>query len=275
MRVDVSSLSSVVFNVLSPCLVFSSLASSQLPGDELLELVIFSTLVMLVMGALGVTLARILRLDRAHTASLLMPVMFVNSGNYGLTLLLLRYGDAGISRGVVYYVTTSLMMYTVGALIASLGKVSWREAPRRMSRMPAVYAAILAIVVYNLGITLPGPIMRGITIAGTGAIPLMLLVLGMQIADLKPEDGDARVWPFVGLRLVVGPVVGLGVAALIGLQDISRSAMIVQSAMPAAILNIIIAAEFGLSISSVARMVVFSTLLSPLTIALTITAQGL
>ncbi len=275
MRVDVSSLSSVVFNVLSPCLVFSSLASSQLPGGELLELVIFAILVMLVMGALTLILARLLRLGRAHMASLLLPVMFVNSGNYGLTLLHLRYGEAGISRGVVYYVTTSLLMYTAGVLIASLGEVSWREAPRRMSRMPAVYAAVLAVVVYNLGITLPAPIMRGITIAGAGAIPLMLLVLGMQIADLRPEDGDARVWPFIGLRLVVGPLVGFGVAALIGLQDISRSAMIVQSAMPAAILNIIIAAEFGLPISSVARMVVFSTLLSPLTIAIAITILGL
>jgi predicted permease len=275
MRVDVGSLSTVVFNVLSPCLIFSSLATSQLPGDELLELVIFTTIVMLVMGALALVLARLLYLERAHAAAMLLPVMFVNSGNYGLTLLHLRYGDAGLSRGVVYYVTTSLMMYTVGVLIASLGQVSWREAPRRMSRLPAVYAAVLAIVVYNLGITLPAPVMRGITIAGTGAIPLMLLVLGMQIADLRPKDGDARVWPFVGLRLVVGPLVGLGIATLFGLQDVSRSAMIVQSAMPAAILNIIIVAEFGLPIASVARMVVFSTLLSPLTLAATITVLGL
>ncbi len=46
-------LSSVVFNILSPCLVFASLANSQLPGDELVELVGFSVLNILVMGALA------------------------------------------------------------------------------------------------------------------------------------------------------------------------------------------------------------------------------
>lgn len=276
MGLDVGTLSSVVFNVLSPCLVFSSLANSQLIGDELLQLVGFSTTNILVMGGLAFVLARVLRLGRAQTASMLILAMFVNSGNYGLTLLQLRYGGDGLARGVVYYVTTALLMYTAGILIASLGQVSWREALRRMTRLPAVYAALLAILVYNLQIPIPTPIMNGITIAGSGAIPLMLLVLGMQIADLRPDDGgNGFVWPTIGLRLIVGPFVGLAVASLFGLQATSRSAMIVQSAMPSAILNLIIAAEFGLPTPPVARIVVFSTLLSPLTIAATITLLGL
>jgi predicted permease len=103
----------------------------------------------------------------------------------------------------------------------------------------------------------------------------MLLVLGMQIADLRPGDTTNYVWPAVGLRLIGGPLVGLGLTALLGLQGIGRSAMIIESAMPTAVINLILAAEFHLPTSPVARIVVYSTLLSPLTIAATITILGL
>lgn len=275
LNLHVGTLSTVVFNVLSPALVFSSLANSRLPGNELAELVGFSAINILAMGGLAFGLTRLLRFDRLQTATLLIVAMFVNGGNYGLTLLQLRYGDDGLSRGVVYYVTSTVMVYTVGVLIASMGHVSWRETIKRMSRLPAVYAAVLAIIVYSFHIPIPKPIMSGITIAGSGAIPVMLLVLGMQIADLQPEDTTAFVWPAVGLRLIVGPLVGLGVAMALGLQGVGRSAMIIESAMPTAVINLILAAEFGLPTSTVARIVVISTLLSPLTIAAAITILGL
>ena len=60
-----------------------------------------------------------------------------------------------------------------------------------------------------------------------------------------------------------------------GLQGANRSAMIIESAMPTAVINLILASEFGLPAPAVARIVVISTLISPLTIAATITILGL
>lgn len=271
----VGTLSSIVFNVLSPALVFSSLATSQLPAGELAELFGFAAINVLAMGGLGFVLARLLRLDRSATATLLIVVMFGNVGNYGLTLLQLRYGEDGMSRGVIYYIVSTIMAYTLGVFVASLGRAGWRETLRRMARLPAVYAAVLAIIVYSFQIPVPTPIMRGITIVGAGAIPIMLLVLGMQIADLRPDDATGYVWPAVALRLVGGAVVGLSLAWLLGLQGLGRNAMIIESAMPAAVITLFLATEFDLPTPSVARIVVYSTLLSPLTIAATITILGL
>lgn len=272
---QVGTLSSVVFNILSPCLVFSSLANSELPGNELIELVGFSILNILGVGVLALVLARLMRLERIELATFLIVAMFVNGGNYGLTLLQLRYGDGGLSRGVVYYVTSTVLVYTLGVAIASMGRVNWRDTLRRMVRLPAVYAAVLAIIVYSFSIPIPSPIMSGITIAGSGAIPVMLLVLGMQIADMRPDSGGRYVWPAVGLRLIGGPLLGLAIAALLNLQGIGRSAMIIESAMPTAVITMILASEFGLPTSNVARIVVLSTLASPLTIAATVTLLGL
>lgn len=271
----VGTLSSVVFNILSPCLVFSSLANSQLPAGELIDLVGFSILNIVAMGVLAFIVARLIKLERTDMATLLIVAMFVNGGNYGLTLLQLRYGEVGLSHGVVYYITSTVMVYTVGVLVASMGKASWRVTIKRMGRLPAVYAALLAIIVYSFNIPIPAPIMSGITITGNGAIPVMLLVLGMQMADMRPDDGARYIWPAIGLRLLVGPAVGVLIAALIGLQGIGRASMIIESAMPTAVINLILGSEFGLPTTNVARIVVLSTLISPLTIAATITVLGL
>jgi predicted permease len=272
---DLRTLNGVVFNVLSPCLVFSSLVGSQLPAEELAGLAAFTALTILVIGGLAFGLARLLRLGRTATATVLIVAMFVNGGNYGLTLLQLRYGDEGLARGVVFYVTSTLLLYTLGLLIASLGHMDWRQAVGRMARLPAFYAALLAVVVYSLNIPIPAPLMQGIAVAGSGAIPVMLLVLGMQIGDMRRGESLGFVWPAVGLRLLVGPLVGLVVAGALGLSGVARSSMIIEASMPTAVFTLIVAAEFGLPTSAVGRIVVLTTLISPVTIAAVIALLGL
>ena len=274
-NVEQKPLSSAVFNVLSPALVFSSLITSQIAPEELLQIGLFTVIVIAIMGVIGLLLSPILRLKRTETSALLLLIMFVNGGTYGLTLVQLRYGEAGLSRAVVYYVTSTILLYTVGVFIASSGRVNWRETLSRMARLPAVYAAVLAVTLYYWQIPVPGPIMSAVEIAAAGAIPVMLLVLGMQLADLQGGINLRLAVPAVSLRLVAGPVVGAIVAAVIGLKGLSRSAAIIETSMPSAVITTILATEFGLPAPAVTSIVVLSTLISPLTVSATITLMGL
>lgn len=272
---DKRTLNSLVFNVLSPALIFSSLVGSNLPSTELLEISVFTVLAIVAMGLLAFGVGRTLRYSRREMAAFLIVVMFVNSGNYGITLNLLRYGESGQATAVVYYVVSTILLYSVGVLLASLGTMSLRETVARMVRLPAIYAAVLAVIVYVLGISLPSPLMSAIDLAGSGAIPVMLVVLGMQMASLRRGEPNRLLWPAVGLRLLVGPIVALGVAAVLGMQGLSRSTSIIEASMPAAVFTIVLANEFGLPATAVAPIVVVGTLLSPLTVAATIALFGL
>ncbi len=273
--IDKKSLSSVVMNVLSPALVFVSLVNSQVPTGELAHLALFAILNILLMGVIGLAVARLLRLSRVDMVALLIVIMFVNGGNYGLTLNQLRYGDDGLARAVAYYTTSTVLLYTLGIFIASMGKMTWRQSLRRLMRFPAVYAAVLAIVVYNFGLIVPAPLMRGIEIAGAGAIPVMLLVLGAQLADLRGVTDVRLTLTTVPLRLLIGPLVGVLVAALLGLTGLGRSTSIIEASMPPAVFTIILATEFELKPPVVTGIVVIATLLSPFTIATVITVLGL
>lgn len=273
--VDKKSLSSVVFNVLSPCLVFASLVNSQLPGDELLDLGLFALLAIGTMGVLAFLVARALGLSRRETAVLMIVTMFVNNGNFGLTLVDLRYGEVGLSRAVVYYATSTMLVYTLDAFIASMGRLHWRDALKRMLLLPAVYAAFGAVIVYSLKLTVPRPLMSAIEVAGAGAIPVMLLVLGMQMADLRGGINMRLAVPAISMRLLLGPLIGLAVVTFIGIEGLGRSTSIIQASMPPAVFTIVLATEFGLKATVVTGIVVVATLISPFTIAMAITLLGL
>ncbi|MEZ4516930.1 MAG: AEC family transporter [Chloroflexota bacterium] len=274
-ELDVRTLNSIVFNVLSPCLVFSSLVSSELPIGELGSIALFTILVVATMGVLAYGATRLLRLSRAETAAFILVVMFVNGGNYGLTLNHLRYGEEGLSRAVVYYVVSTLLVYSVGIAIASMGHLTWRQTGARILRVPAFYAAVLAVIIYGLRIQLPEPLLAGISLAGSGAIPVMLLILGMQIAGLQPGQSNGMVWPAVGMRLLIGPLIAVLIAGVIGLQGMIRSTSIIEASMPTAVINIVLATEFGLPTGTVAAIVALATLFSPITLTAVISLLGL
>lgn len=278
-RLDKQALSSVVINVFSPCLAFSALVNSQLTGQELGGMVLFTAVTISIMGGIGFVAARLLRLPRHETAALLILLMFVNGGNYGMTLNQLRYGDEGLARAVVYFLTSSMLVYTLGIFIASTGQLSLRRAARQLLTFPAVYAAIAAVLVYFWHLPVPAPLMRGIEIAGAGAIPLLLIVLGMQMASMRDvPDGRPSLRlavPAISLRLLVAPFVAVTVAGLLGLTGLDRSVAIIEASMPSAVLVIVLATEFSLVPSAVTAIVALGTVISPLTVATVIAVLGL
>lgn len=274
-HLDKKTLSTAVLYVFSPALVFNSLVTSTLDGSEMGQLVLFSVTVISCMGALSWLVSRALKLSRSDTALLMFVVMFVNGGNYGLTLNKLRYGDEGLSLAVIYYITSTILVYTVGMFIASSGQMSWRDSLGKLMRLPPVHAVILAIIIFTFDLTVPSPILRGIELAGQGAIPLMIVVLGMQIADLKSRPAWKLALPAISLRLLVSPFIAVFVAAVIGLSGLGRSVAIIEAMMPTAAISIVVANEFDMNETAVTSIVALSTIISPLTVAVAITVLGL
>ena len=272
---DVKTVARVTFNGFSPCLVFYSLVTAKLNGGELLLLGSYSLLTILAMGLLGWLVGKLFRLSHIDTLALILALMFVNSGNYGLTLLELRYGEEGVVRGIAYFVVSTILAYSLGILVASSGRQTVGQALRQLTRVPAVYAVILALFVYGFDLPIPAPLLKGVEIAARGSIPVMLLVLGMQMADLRQMEGLKVAWLATGLRLVLAPLLALWLAERMGLEGLNRSAMLLEASMPTAVLVTVLATEYDVRPRLLTTIVVLSTLLSPFTLAVFITWAGL
>ncbi len=274
-KIDIRSVSRVSFYIFSPALVFSALVNTTLSSDELIDLALFTVVVVILLGIVAIGFSLLMRLSRPETTAMLLVVMFVNGGNYGLTLNQLRYGQAGLDRAIVYFMVSTMLVFTLGVFIASLGKANWRQSLKRLVTLPSFYAVISAILVYNFSISLPEPILLSIDLAGAAAIPTMLIVLGMQLADLSDLGRIRLAIPASLIRLLIGPIVGVVVASVIGLQGLSRSTAIIEASTPTAVINTILATEFEVRPGLVTATVVVSTLLSAITLPVVITLLGL
>jgi predicted permease len=269
-RADVKTLSTVAFNALSPCLVFYQLVTAQISGAQSLRVAAFCVLLTLAIGLAARLTSMPLRLDRMTLSSFLLVAMFSNSGNYALPVVLFAFGKDALAFASVYFVTSAILIYTAGILVAASGRGSVRLAMVRLFKVPALYAVTAAVIVLATHSTVPLVILRPISLLSDAAIPIMLLVLGMQLERAVMPKHPAAVTAAVVLSLVVAPAIAFGLAALLGLTGAARQAAIIEASMPAAVITTVLALEFDLDAGFSTSVVFFTTLLSPVTLVLLI-----
>jgi len=270
LRADVKTLSRVTFNALAPCLVFNLLITSKISADEFGRMALFTVCVVLGIGLIGWLITRPLRLDGAMTSAFLIVVMFSNGGNYGLSVNNFAFGKEALARATIYFVTSTVLMYTVGVFLASSGRKNIREALAGVLKIPAVYGVIAAAIVMATKVTVPAPVMRPIELLSNAALPVMMLVLGMQLERAAIPERPLLVVLATVLTLVVTPLLALGLVQVLGLSGAARQAAMIEASMPAAVVTTILALEYEIAPAFVTGVVFVSTLLSPFTVTLII-----
>jgi hypothetical protein len=266
LSIDSRALGRVVFYVFSPILVFNLLLHVELNSGEILGTVAYAVLVSAISGLLAFAMGRLIRLERPVLMALVITVAFANTGNYGLPLVSFAFGAEALAFASLYFVTNSILFNTAGVLLASLGHMDLRTAALGLFRVPAVYAVILAALLNRFDVILPLPLARTIDLAASGSIPLMIVLLGVELSRVTWSHSMKPVGLSVGLRLIVGPIIGLLLAIPFGLEGAARQGNVTETAMPGAVTNMVLASEYGLDTSLVTAMVFLGTILSPLTL---------
>jgi len=192
--------------------------------------------------------------------------MFANTGNYGLPLVSFAFGEDALPYAAIYFVTTTFLFYSVGVFIASLGHMNFKEAAFGLLKIPSLYAVLLAILINLFGIQIPGPVMRTVDLASGGTIPVMLVLLGVELSRVEISGNRLAMQLSVALRLLVAPLIGFLLAALLGVNGLVRGAVVTQVAMPSIVSSTVLAMEYQLDSKLVTAVIFISTLLSPLTL---------
>ena len=267
LQANLKTLAHVAFYALAPCFAFRMLSTSKMTGPEAGRLALLAILVMVVMGLLARVAAIPFRLSRAELSGFLLVAMFSNGGNYGLPVVLFAFGNDALAPATVYFVTSSILTYTAGVFLAASGRRSVSRAILGISRTPAIYGVGVAALVLVTGISVPVVLTRPIQLLADAAIPVMILVLGMQLQRATKPERPRVVAAAVALSLVAAPFVALGLTWLLGLTGYARQAGVVLASMPTAVITTILALEFDTAPAFVTNVVFMTTLLSPLTLA--------
>lgn len=266
LTVDSRTIGRMVFYIFSPLLVFNLMVTSRLNLQQALTTVGYTTMVIAVTGILAYLLGKLFQLQRSHLLALIPTVAFGNTGNYGLPLVKFAFGDEALAVASIFYVTTTILFNTVGVVIASLGHLDLKSAILGVFKLPILYAVLIALFVKGFGVEIPLPLARTIEIAANGAIPAMIILLGLELTRIEWSHSLRALSLGVAAKLLLGPVIGLALAGMFGLQGHTRQGSVIEAAMPAAVATTVVATEYKLEPSLVTAIVFLGTALSPLTL---------
>ncbi len=262
LKFDLKTLSRFALYVLVPCMVFTAMARTTISPVEFGQIVVFYVLTLTALYAISALTARGLRLDRSAASSFHIAILFTNCVNVGFPILLLAYSPAAVERGLIYMIVMQIALQTFGVYLAARGRANLRDALKRVAQMPGMYALALGIAVNAAAIQIPATLFDPLKLIGDSLLPYLLVVLGMQLAevDLNGQWLGASAATFI--RLVIAPVVSILAANLMNLQGITRQTMILENSMPTAIFGVALAQEFDTAPDLITTVIFISTLAS-------------
>jgi predicted permease len=247
----------IVTNVGFPCLIFVSLATVDLDSAALGVMGLASLLSVLAFAIIGYVFLRVLGIDRR---TFLPSLLFANTGNMGLPLCLLAFGEPGLALGVAYFSINAIINFAFGPAIAS-GNAN----PIAILKTPLLWSSLGGVAVKLSGVGLPEWLLNTLTLIGGFPIPLMLITLGVSLAQLKiVRIGHATAISM--MRLMMGFSVGWGIGILLDLDPVAHGVLIIECAMPVAVFNFLYAQMYNNKPGEVAGVVLISSILSFVTL---------
>lgn len=246
---DVEPLSTVTLYVLLPALVFHSLATTTLSGAAVAKVLVGVVVFLVAMTGVAEAVGRAIGEAEPLHSALVLAAVFPNSGNFGIPLSEFAFGPEGRATAVLFLVGQLVVAYTLGVMVASrAGGTRGRAAIGEVFKLPLVYAVLAAGLVRWLGLVPPvdGTAMATLKLAGDASIPLMLLLVGIELAGAEYAAALESVAVANGLKLLAAPVVG---AAIVLALDIANPTVarvfVLECATPAAVTSLILLVEFG------------------------------
>ncbi|MFN8487110.1 MAG: AEC family transporter [Caldilineaceae bacterium] len=263
--IDSRSVGRLLFYMATPSLVFRSLYQMHLNYTALQQLTIVAACAGLLTGFIGWVAGY--GQERKHRAALVLTSAVSNNGNMGIPISQFAFGEAGVAFATVYYVVSSFMSNTFGVVVASAGKMPVTQALKQSLQVPVLYAATAGLLLNMAGGKLPEPLFRSIDLLADAAVPGMLMLMGIQLRSAPIFQGQALIVRSVVVRLLAGPTIAWLLCLLLGVQGVERSVLILQAAMPTAVMTAVLATEFDIVPRLVASIIFFSTVISMVTLS--------
>ena len=256
-QVDISSANAANIDIFIPALLFSVLSAESFDFTAYGYLALGAFFI--VIGS-GIILVPICYLLGFNQKTFLPPVMFSNSGNLGLPLALLAFGQEALPAAVVLFIVENLLHFTVGIFI-----LNRRTNPLSVLKMPMVLATFAGLAWSYFQLPVYPAIRTAIDMLGQIAIPLMLFTLGVRMTSVNLTHWKVGMW-----GALLCPLSGLLIAVLVlqvlPLNTVHIGYLLLFSVLPPAVLNYMVAERFQQEPQQVAAIVLIGNMASLLVI---------
>lgn len=239
---DARTIGKLLTHLALPAIIFKALVTASLTPD-LIYLPLSALVVVLGLTLIGWLGASWLKEDRATTGALITTFPTFEGGAVGYPLMLLVFGEVGLSRLVLFDLAQAIYLLTVVYGLSTWygqGNITVPEVVQKLARTPFFWAILLGLGGNVLGLN-SGLVLDLVNLIGGSFLPLVLLLLGLEFQVEMASVG------FYGLLALakIGSGLGLGwlVATAFGLSGVELAAVLVGAALPPSMLTLLFAQE--------------------------------
>lgn len=265
-NLDTKPLLTLYLYFLTPAIILNSLATAEISFDDVYKTLAFSLLNLCFLWVIANVLGKILKLGSSEVAGLTLVSTFTNSVNYGLPLVLLAFGQLGLDKASVYVIGQMIIVNTVGVYFAARSQFSVKNAVKSVFSLPAIYAAILALVLRTFDLHLPSEIATGVSMVAGGYSPVVLAILGAQMVKVRTMKSEAKTqsafWTGMTVRLALAPLVAYLGLSILQITGTLFSVLLILASMPVAVNAVVLAERFNASPELVSKCILWTTLAS-------------
>lgn len=264
---DIDPFNRIVMYILMPCMIFHAIYSADLSLLSKLGILPFIILASsFVTGIVSYFILRQMKLDDITLWSVLVTVMIANTAFMGYPVTLGIFGQDGFLRAIFCDMATLCIFLILSfVLIMKFGGTA-RTAVKKITFFPPLWAVILGLGFNFFNIPI-GPIIDNtVNYLGQGAIPLIMIALGLSI-DFSAIRRSKSMIVFTSImKLAFFPLVAFIVASQIGLVDLQFKISVVEAAMPSGMMSLLLAITYKLDYELTSDCILINTVISLITL---------
>jgi len=272
LRLDLQTLARINIYFLVPGFIFVKLYNTSFTAALFSNVFLFFVTYMALLFILTAIVSKIFNYGKRKKTAFTNSVIFYNSGNYGVPVNDLVFKGDPLAMSVQVIVLTFQNIFVFSYGIFSLDSINSGKMKAILSyfKMPVLYAMLFGVIFSVYNIPVPGYIYIPANYIADAMIALALMTLGAQVAQLKFTAGLSTLYFSVIIRLVIGPLIALGIILLFQIDSLIGQALFIASAMPTSVNSAVIAQEYDNYPDLAAQAVLFSTIFSSITVSIVI-----
>lgn len=211
------------------------------------------------------------RYSEDDAAVMKFTMVFSNATYMGFPLMSALYGDEGVFYGSFYSVVFTVLLFSYGFILFG-GKGSTKSIIKKVVTNPNLIAIYFGLAIFLLQLNVPTIFRGAITAVGQMTMPMSMLIIGgvISTAKLRSIFTDPKVYYASFVRLILIPLVGLGLVLLLRIPTLPATIVLTAMAMPAATSTTMFAEMFNKGSVLSSRVVAVSTVLCVITAPLMI-----
>lgn len=197
-------------------------------------------------------------------------VVFGNCGFMSLPIQQALLGDEGIFYGSIYVSAFTIIVWTFGYALMGGGMKS--ISIKKLILNPGIIGVTIGILLATFSIKLPMVINKPIEYLSYLNTPLPMVIIGFYIAqlDFKNLFNELKVYVVILLRLVVVPVITIGILLALNVKGIILIVCAIAASAPTAAITVMFSNKFNRDTKLAAQLVSIATLVSIITMPIII-----